>query len=58
MISVGQKIKNNRPFSGAGNNKVQPTPTDGSLDDSKNMLMEADVQQETTNQFRKQKTIL
>ena len=43
MISVGQKSKNNRPFSGASNNKVHPTPTDESLDDSKNMLMEADV---------------
>jgi hypothetical protein len=57
MISVGQKIKNNRPFSGAGSNKVMPTPIDGSLDDSKNMLMEAEIA-ETTNQFRKQKTIL
>ena len=57
MISVGQKIKNNRPFSGAGSNKVMPTPIDGSLDDSKNMLMEAEIA-ETTNQFRKQKIIL
>ena len=56
MISVGH-----RPFSGSNKVTPHPIPTDGSLDDSKNLLIEheAVVAIETNkNQYKKQKTIL